>query len=309
MTIGIEAIGTWIPRDTVDNLARLGQFGTNREFVEEKLGFLALARKSAGQESSDLCVEAFADLCRRSDPDKRKIDCIVVCTQNPDGFGLPHTSAIVQQKLGLPEDIAAFDISLGCSGYVYGLNVVRAFMAANDFRNGLFFTADPYSKILDPEDRNTELLFGDGATCTLLSQEPEYRLLESVFATDGSGHRAIMRDGRTGILGMQGQRVFMFALKRVPEQVRRCLDKNCLTKDDIDIFLFHQGSRFIVENLRARLEIPAGKVPFCATFTGNLVSSSIPSLLQQHIGQGVQRFLLSGFGVGLSWATTIIEHV
>ncbi len=119
-----------------------------------------LPRKSPDQETSDLCVAAFQDLCAGRHIDVSKIDCIVVCTQNPDSDGIPHVSAIVHGKLGLSETCASFDISLGCSGYVYGLSLVSSFMEANDLRKGLFFTADPYSKIIDMNDKNTSLLLG-----------------------------------------------------------------------------------------------------------------------------------------------------
>jgi 3-oxoacyl-[acyl-carrier-protein] synthase-3 len=237
------------------------------------------------------------------------VDCIVVCTQNPDAHGLPHTSAVVHGKLGLPRNAAGFDISLGCSGYVYGLSLATAFMQANGLRCGLLFTADPYSKILDPEDWDTELLFGDAATVTWLGEDPVYRCRPAMFATDGSLGHSIAVSAGSGKLGMLGSNVFKFSMTVVPEQIDRYLARESLSRDDIDVFLVHQGSRFIVENLTKKMRLPAAKVPFEATGVGNTVSSSLPLLLQPRLQGAPERILMSGFGVGLSWATMILEVV
>jgi 3-oxoacyl-[acyl-carrier-protein] synthase-3 len=306
--IGIEAIGSYLPEFIVDNVSRAHSFQTDSDFIIQKIGFEVLRRKEETEETSDLCVAAWKDLCRQTHCSSDEIECIIVCTQNPDGFGLPHTSAIVQNKIGCPTHIAAFDVSLGCSGYVYGIAIIQAFMAANNMKKGLLFTADPYSKALNPEDRNTELLFSDAATCTLFSATPRYAALKSCFSTDGAGAEAIQRKFPSGILEMKGQDVFMFAMKKVPAQIQQCLLLNETTKNDIDIFLFHQGSRYIVENLRNRLALPAEKAPFLADKIGNTVSSSIPLSLQATWGNQYNTILLSGFGVGLSWATTILQQ-
>jgi 3-oxoacyl-[acyl-carrier-protein] synthase-3 len=306
--VGIAEIGVFVPDESVSNIERAETYQAEEDFIRDKLGFLSLPRKKKGVETSDLCVEAFKHLYDKHQFSKDDIDCIVVCTQNPDGAGLPHTSAIVQYKLGLKECISAFDISLGCSGYVYGLNIIKSVMEANGFKKGLLFTADPYSKVLDSSDRNTELLFGDAATCTLMSEDFEYTLLKTAFCTDGKGGEAIRVDPATSFLSMKGQDVFMFAMKKVPEQIRKCIEDNGLKREEIDLFLFHQGSKYIVENLRKRLGLPENRAPFNAYNFGNTVSSSIPIMLE-HLLTGESRYiLLSGFGVGLSWATTILSR-
>jgi 3-oxoacyl-[acyl-carrier-protein] synthase-3 len=306
--IGIQAIGSYLPDSIIDNSSRAVFFKTETDFIIDKIGFEFLRRKNREDDTSDLCVFAWNDLnCHISCPIDQ-IECIIVCTQNPDGYGLPHTAAIVQKKLGCTSQVAAFDISLGCSGYVYGATIIQSFMNANGMKNGLLFTSDPYSKVLNPDDKNTELLFGDAATCTLFSTTPRYTTLKSLFATDGSGADAIHRACPSGILEMKGQDVFMFAMKKVPAQIQQCLAINNMAKDDIDIFLFHQGSRYIVENLRNRLSLPEEKAPFLAGSIGNTVSSSIPLLLQATWDALYDTILLSGFGVGLSWATTILQQ-
>lgn len=306
--IGIAAIGTYLPDGIINNSSRSDLFSTNIDFIKNKIGFELLRRKSKNEETSDLCVSAWNNLCENKFCPIEEIECIIVCTQNPDGYGLPHTAAIVQNKIGCPSNIAAFDISLGCSGFVYGIAVIQSFMTANAMKNGLLFTADPYSKVLNPDDKNTELIFGDAATCTLFSDTPRYTPLKSLFSTDGSNAGTIHRNYASGILEMKGKDVFMFAMKKVPAQIQQCLSLNKISKDDIDIFLLHQGSRYIVENLRDRLGLTEEKVPFLANCTGNTVSSSIPLMLRASWDTSLDRILLSGFGVGLSWATTILKQ-
>lgn len=305
--IGIKAVGTYIPSNLIDNYKRVTEFETDKDFIRDKIGFETLSRKSREENTSDLCIKAFEDLFAKTGITGDLIDCMVVCTQNPDGSGLPQTSAIVHQKLRLKDRVAAFDVSLGCSGYIYGISILKSFMLENGLKNGLLFTADPYSKVLNPSDRNTELLFGDAATCTLISDKPKYIILKSRFATDGSGWKSIMVDKKTSLLSMDGKDVFMFTMKKVPAQIEECLEDNSLKKEDIDIFIFHQASKYIVDNLTKKLNLPSEKVPFSAQKIGNTVSSSIPLILKEKIGTDHKLILLSGFGVGLSWATTILQ--
>src|SRR5262249_44373937 len=154
-------------------------------FLREKSGMVRLAIRAPGEETSDLCTGAFADLQRRVGVRKEDIDCIVVCTQNPDARGLPHTSAVVHAKLELPDSCAAFDISLGCSGFVYGLSAIQGFMQANGLTKGILFTADPYSKIIEETDKTTSLLFGDGAAATFISDAPVWRTGKFLFGSRG----------------------------------------------------------------------------------------------------------------------------
>jgi len=306
--IGIEQVAGYVPVRRVSNLARCEQAGKTREFIEEKIGFCAVARRAENEETSDLCVKAFERLREKATIQVDRIDCVVVCTQNPDGRGLPHTSAVVHAKLGLSEDVAAFDISLGCSGYVFGLSVIQSFMRENSLRCGLLFTADPYSRILDPEDYDTELLFGDAASVTLVGGAPRFRMLGSRFASNGTLRHAIEVSLETGKLSMEGYNVFKFTMTAVPRQITACLRDNGLTMNDIDLFLFHQGSKFIVDNLARKLGIPPEKAPFMASETGNTVSSTIPLMLEGHLESAERRILISGFGVGLSWGTSVLER-
>ena len=305
--IGIEAIGTFIPHDTKDNIARCKQFGKDEQFIREKIGFVQLPRKEKNMETSDLCVAAYEALVSKLPIDVDRIDCILVVTQNPDGYGLPHTAALLHGKLKLPSMVAAFDISLGCSGYVYGLNVLKNFMLGNKMRKGLLFTADPYSKVLNPNDYITELLFGDASTCTLLSDDPVYRIGNSLFGTDGSKHQAIKVDNQTKLLSMDGRDVFNFSMRIIPNNIIDCLRINESSIESVDLIILHQASKYIVENIRKKFGLTDDKVPFQASKYGNTVSSTIPLVLDTYMDDGLISILLCGFGVGLSWASTLLK--
>ena len=308
--IGIKSIASYVPTEGVDNYAQGAKFGKDQDFIFGKIGSTFLPRKDAGQETSDLAVEA-AKVLFANNPalDPAAIDVLIVVTQNGDAEGLPHTAAIVQHKLGLPTHIAAFDISLGCSGYVYGLYAMKGFMEAAGLKNGLLITADPYSKIVDPEDRNTTMLFGDAATATWMGEDASWKLGKSLFGSDGSGaHHLRTTEGK---FYMNGRQVYNFALVKIPAHLQQLLDASQLQADDIDLFCLHQGSAAIVDAVSLRFQEGQHKARFVKDMveTGNTVSSSIPLLLEKHVfGSRHQRVALSGFGVGLSWGSAIIER-
>lgn len=306
--IGIQAIGTYLPAGRIDNRRRMTQFGVDEAFLRDKSGMLRLAIKAENEDASDLCCRAFGDLRRKAVLQPDKVECIVVCTQNPDGRGLPNSSSIVHAKLELPESCAAFDISLGCSGFVYGLSAIQGFMQANGFHSGVLFTADPYSKVIDEQDKGTSLLFGDAATATLISEAPVWRTGKFLFGSLGREGASIRVEQGSGKLSMNGRAVFSFSATEVPKNIAAMLAANELTIDDIDCFALHQGSRYIVDTIRKKLGIPEEKAPFVAADYGNTVSSSIPLVLDQ-ASPKARRIVIAGFGVGLSWASTVLYRV
>ena len=309
MSILLTDIAGYIPTGRVDNLARLAELETDEDFLRTKIGTTVVTR-AEGESTADLCVRAFEQLAATSGISASDLDALVVVTQNPEGHGIPHTSAIVQGRIGARDECAAFDLSLACSGWVYGVSVLESFMQAHGLRAGVLLTCDPYSGIIDPADRNTALLFGDAAAATLLRADAKggWKLGRFRFATRGAGFEALQN--RTGRLEMDGRGIFNFSATVVPDQIRAVAGDAGLTLDDIDLFLFHQGSKFIVETLGKRLGVPATKVPVALHDLGNTVSSSIPLAFMPYLRRPeLRRVLVSGFGGGLSWATGLLERV
>ena len=306
--LGINNIASFLPERVLDNVLQAERFDADPEFVTKKIGVSSLPRFNDEDSVVKACVEATKKLQEKSDINLDEIECIVLCTQNPDGGGLPHNSALIHAELELPESCACFDIGLGCSGYVYGLSVIQSFMSANGMRKGLFFTCDPYSRILDSEDKNTCLLFGDAASVTLISDDPLYVLKKARFATKGVGASALKKNDEKKLV-MNGRAIFNFALQDVPLQIKTLINECDLTADDIDLYLLHQGSRFMLENAIKRSGLPLEKSPIALSETGNTVSTSIPLLFESRIHENNDLVLMSGFGVGLSWASAIYEKV
>jgi 3-oxoacyl-[acyl-carrier-protein] synthase-3 len=303
--VGINEIGFYIPNNYISNLEQISKFELDETFLKQKIGTNKLARKFIEQQTSDLCVKAFEDLENKVKINRESIDCLVLVTQNPDGDGLPHTSAIIHAKLNLSVNCAVFDISLGCSGYVYAISIIKSFMESNDLKNGLLFTCDPYSKIIDNNDKNTSMLFGDAATVTLFNNKPNYFLDKFVFATSGIEANSLICNN--GILSMNGRSVFNFCATEVPKQIKQLIDNHNDSKE-ADIYLLHQGSKFIIDTIARKLNLDSYKVPCNIDGVGNTVSSSIPLLLKNYLHSStLNTIILSGFGVGLSWASCILK--
>lgn len=305
--IGITEIGIYLPERRISNLDRAERYETDESFILEKIGIKNIAVKDEDENTSDMAVKAFENLQSKIELDKSKIDAVILVTQNPDAK-IPHTSAIIHGLLELPEECAAFDISLGCSGYVYGLSVIKSLMEANGLKNGLLFTCDPYSKILNPDDKNTSLLFGDAATVTYLTEEPVYSIGLATFGTIGKERENLVcKDDE---LSMNGRGIFNFAARYVPKDIKAVLSKNGIEQNEIDKFIFHQGSKFILDTLVRRGNLDEDKVVNDMYEYGNTVSSSIPIILSKCMaGKAENKILISGFGVGLSWSSNVLTHI
>jgi len=303
--IGIKEIASFVPLSGHDNFKLAQHFGKTEEFVKKRIGGHFLPVMDQELDTSDIGTKALLNLISKANLKREDIDCLVVCTQNPDGNGLPHTSAIIQKKAELPKTVAAFDISLGCSGFVYGLNIVKGFMHASDLKTGILITADPYSKIVNSKDPNTAMLFGDAATATLLtSNNSQLSLGPSIYGTDGTGGNALIN--KDGQLYMNGRAVFNFAVQKVCEHIPLLLRKAGLLMNAIDCYILHQGSRYLVETIAKRLGIKE-KVICAMEKTGNTISSSIPLILEQEINNHRNKtILISGFGVGFSIGSMIL---
>ncbi|MEQ8228966.1 MAG: ketoacyl-ACP synthase III [Rhodospirillales bacterium] len=310
--ITVRAIASYVPEGFENNYDQAGRFGLDRDFIAEKIGVERVSRRAKGEETSDMCVRAFEALQAKTGLTTEGIDFLMVVTQNPDGAGLPQSSAVLHNKLDLSSDCASFDLSLACSGYVYGLSVATSFMETNGLKNGLLFTCDPYSKIINPQDKGTALLFGDAATVTHLTEgagpNGAWRPHDFKFSTYGRHMNDVkVTDGH---LDMDGVAIVMFTAGTVPGVVHKVLTDAGLTMEDIDLFLFHQGSKFIIDSLSKRLGAPREKVPMHIAQQGNTVSSSIPLMFETYMDDKAHnRLLLNGCGVGLSMGTCLITRI
>ncbi|GIU50288.1 3-oxoacyl-ACP synthase [Shewanella sairae] len=303
--IYLKAISNYIPSQVIDNIENAKAFSESESFIINKIGARQLPRLPYDEQASDIGSAAVRALCDQHGLNFEEIEALVVITQNGDFGGLPHTSAIIHGKLGLPEQVACFDIGLGCSGYVYGLSILKAHMQEMGFQNAVLVTADPYSKIVDSNDRNTSLLFGDAATASWLSVNGEWEIQRPLLATNGQGYSALVKQES---LVMDGRSVFNFAAQNVPDQINNYLEKFNLVHDDIDLFLLHQGSAAIIDVITRKLNYSKDKFIFDIENTGNTVSSSIPLLCERYIKESrFNKIVISGFGVGLSWATTLLS--
>lgn len=304
--IGIKSIASYIPAGRIDNIAQAASFDRDEEFVLSKIGTTTLSLKGDAEETSDLCAAAVRNLLAKNPELKLDaIEALIVVTQNGDAEGLPHTSAIAQHKIGLPSNVACFDVSLGCSGFVYGLYVLKGFMEAAGLKNGILVTADPYSKIMDRTDRPTTLLFGDAATATWIGSDPVWKLGPSSFGTDGSGAEyLVVKDGH---FHMNGRQVLGFANSNVIPQMEEVLSKAGMTLDEVEAIFLHQGSGAIVELLTKKLGENGHKAVRDLCGAGNTVSSTIPLLLERYAFESkFDSLVMSGFGVGLSWASALL---
>jgi 3-oxoacyl-[acyl-carrier-protein] synthase-3 len=321
MNIKISAIEYYLPENVVNNEAMIKQFEFDTDFLENKLGIRERRRCNDTESCQSLCHEAAKKLIANQKIDLNSIGLLIVVTQNPD-YKLPNVGSLLQFSLGLPDNVAAFDINLGCSGFVYALAVAKGFMKNANIQRALVVTGDPYSKIMKIDDRKTIPLFGDAATAVLLDRDSVAAIGEFDFGTDGSGADAlIVRAGGSKCprvhsnkddqyLYMDGRAIYLFMMRRIPRSVEKCLALNGLSKDEIDFFVFHQASKYLLDSLKKQMKIPDSKMVYALETFGNTISSSIPIALKEitdnPANQG-KRALLCGFGVGLSWASVVIR--
>jgi len=289
------------------------------------------SRRMAGPETttSDLCLKAAEQLIADLRWNKEEIDCLIFVTQTPD-FILPATSCLLQSKLRLREDIFALDISLGCSGWIYGLKVISSLLSHGQLKKGLLLVGDTTLKPCSVEDKSTYPLFGDAGTASAIEYNNESTGFKFHTATDGSGYEAIiipdggyrnevtfasfeMLEIEPGIKRnrlqtvLDGMEVFSFGISKAPESIKKLSEKFGIDLEQVDHFLFHQANLFMNEKIRKKLKIPIEKVPYSLKHFGNTSSATIPLTMVTEINQelrtGSRNIVACGFGVGLSWGT------
>lgn len=332
MAVKISAISTYLPDKVLTNENINEQFPEwSAEKISSKTGIFN--RREAGKEefTSDMAIESSLNLFKEHNIDKNIIDFVLLCTQSPDYF-LPTTACIVQDKLGLKTSCGALDFNLGCSGYVYGLALASGLINSKIASNVLLITSETYTKHIHDLDKSNKTIFGDAATATLVSTSGAGEIEQFVLGTDGSGAENLIvkkgalkyseKDGEDiyendsflrndNNLFMDGQQIFQFTTKAVPELVNNTLLANDLTLDQVDLFIFHQANKFMLDYIRRKLKITEDKFFIYLEDVGNTVSSTIPIALKEAMESGKiqkgMKVLIAGFGVGYSYGATVLK--
>ncbi len=304
-----------------------------RESLIRNIGVETRRVAARGTTTSDLCTIAAEKLLTELEWDHGSIDLLIFVSQSRD-YLVPTTACIVQHRLGLPHSCVAFDMAMGCSGYVYGLSVMAGMMQSGMIRKGLLMVGDISTLTTSYRDKSTYPLFGDVGTVTALEYDPQAPPMQFNLQTDGSGHEAIIiRDGGArhvmsrksfdikkispGIyrsrlhLELDGIEVFNFTLREVVPNIKALLKQTGQSLDQIDHVVFHQANRLINETLRKMLKLDPAKVPYSIREFGNTSGASVPLTMLVALRDPLRNeslmLLLSAFGVGLSWGSAIVE--
>ena len=256
----------------------------------------------------DLAITSAKDVISKSNVDKNRIKYIIYITQKPE-FAGPATAFFVQKQLEIGTDCLVFDINLGCSGFMAGLQIMSSML--NNRENGdlgLLINAENMSGI-SRENQNDELLFGDAATAVLLEKDDRYSdVIKEWYFSDGNRYDAIIQRDPNGACYMDGQAVFEFSVYEVSKYITHFLQENGLSNDDIDYIAFHQAQKFIIDHIASNAKLDKKKMLYSLDEYGNTSGASIPLSIcnstNKIIGDG--RYLLSGFGVGLAWGVAYI---
>lgn len=333
MNTYIKAISYYVPETIVSNADIVKDFP---DWSEQKISVkIGIKQRYISKEltAGDMAERAANKLFEEYNIDRSTIDAIILCTQSPDHF-LPTTACILQDKLNLPTNIAAFDFNLGCSGFVYGLGIAKGLISAGIAKNILFLTSESYNKYIHPKDRGNRALFSDAAAATLISTNGILNINDFVFGTDGKGAKnLIVENGcsrhpdKSGIeidpenevlqspdyLYMNGSEIFNFTLEAVPLLTEQVLAKNSLKQEEIDLFIFHQANKHMLKFIRQAISIPEEKFYMCLEDFGNTISSTIPiaiyhALKNKDIKSG-NNIMIAGFGVGYSWGGVVLNFI
>lgn len=304
----IKDIAYYLPKKILTNADLAAEFPEwSAEKIATKIGISERHLSAVDETVTDMSVNAAELLFKQCLVKREEIDFVLLCTQSPE-FQLPSSSCLIQNRLRLSTSCGAFDYNLGCSGYEYGLVIAKGLISAGVANNVLLITAETYTKYLSKDDKGNRTIFSDGASATLISTSGFAEICESSLGTDGSGAEyLIVRQGQP--LFMDGGAIFNFSSTVVPKMIDNVLIKEKLAKGDIDLWIFHQANKYMINYIRKLLEIDKDKFYIYLEHVGNTVSSTVPIALYEARKEGKLkgRVLLAGFGVGLSWGATILK--
>lgn len=330
--VGIKAMSACVPKNVARN-KDLSYLIPEEEIIKtiQNIGISEHRYVDPEVCSSDLCQKAAELLMRDNDIEPSSIDMLIFLSQTPD-YHQPSTSPLLQHKLGLSKKCACFDVSLACSGYVYGLSIAYAFASMPGIDNVLLLVGETMSKTVSKYDKVSMPLFGDAGTATLITKG---EFGESVFSlnSDGSGSDVIKmpyggyrnqssaeglverKDDHGNIRNgeqfyMDGIGVFNFGIKEEPKDIKLLLQESGLNIGDIDLLIYHQANRFMTDFFSKKLKISSEKTPYCLDRYGNTSSASIPLTIVSELENKYperNKVVLSGFGAGLSWGSALVN--
>lgn len=328
--VGIKALSACVPSEVVYN-KDLGYLIPEEE-IEKTINNIGIEQRRIAPDhvtASDLCYKAAQRLMADNDIDPQSIDVLLFMSQTAD-YRIPATSCLLQHRLGLPRETMCFDISLGCSGYLFALSTAFAYASMEGINRVLLLDGETFSKIVNRRDKVDWPLYGDAGTATLI-EKGDFGQATFMLNTDGSGEdmlkiHAGMRnpitadscverereDGniRTDLeVFMDGMDVFNFAISKVPKSIKQLLAAVEKTIDDVDYLVFHQANRFMMDFFVKKLKTDPARVPYCINKYGNTSSASIPLTIASELCgrlDGDHNVVLSAFGAGLSWGSAIM---
>jgi len=328
----IKAISYYLPEKILSNEELSKEFPEwTVEKIANKIGIGKRHIAATDETATDMAISAASKLFSEHAIHPADIDFVLLCTQSPDYF-LPTSACIVQNKLNIPVSAGALDFNLGCSGFVYGLSLAQGLILAQTAKNILLITSETYSKHMHPKDKGNRTIFGDAATATLISTDGYAEIQKFSLGSDGAGYDNLivktggmrqkdkLQQGETDSDGnftspdylfMNGAEIFNFTLDSVPKLVTKTLENNDTQFEQIDLFVFHQANKYMMNFLRKKITIPEDKFYYCLENFGNTVSSTIPIALKEAMAENKinksQKVLIAGFGVGYSWGGTILQ--
>ncbi len=331
--IRIAGISACVPEKEISNKDYKWVSEKERESLIKNVGVLKKRAVERGTTTADLCEVAAEQLLTELGWDRMEIDMLLFISQSRD-YTLPATAGILQHKMGLPKSCIAFDVSLGCSGYVYGLSVIGSLMNTSGISKALLLVGDISTLNASYRDKSTYPLFGDAGTATALSLDKKANPLSFNLQTDGAGYEAIIvphsgfrypitrksfdfKKYAKGVhrhqlqVALNGIDVFNFSLREVSPNIMKLLARKDRSVEEFDYYIFHQANKLILDTIRRKLKLDKTKVPISLDRYGNTSSASIPltivTELQNEISDKHLKMIWSGFGVGLSWGSVIVE--
>ncbi len=320
MKVTVKAIEYYLPPSTEDgDVLKSDNPEWRIEDIENKTGVKTRHIRNPGQTATGMAGLAIEKLFA-SGLERESVDFLILVTQSPE-YVIPTSACLLQDRLGLKKSCMAFDVNLGCSGFIYGMAIGGSLIESGLTERGIVVCSDTYTQYIDKADRTCRPLFSDGAAAILISRSRSDALGPFELGTDGSGFKNMMvpsnpsqtadTEAREGHLFMDGSKLFMFTMDMVPKCVMALLNKAGKTLKDVDLFIFHQASKLVMDNITRRLELPQEKVFINYPRIGNTVSASIPIALkdaknEKRLKNGDQ-VMLVGFGVGYSWGGCLLR--